>query len=58
MSWIPQLLNQDSIPHAVLIISLVVASGLVLGRFTLAGVQLGISGVFFRSDLRAFSTGL
>ena len=47
MSWFLQLFYQDSVPHAVLIISLVIACGLVLGRFKLAGIQLGISGVVF-----------
>ncbi|MCQ8182506.1 putative transporter [Methylomonas sp. SURF-1] len=47
MSWLLSLFNQDSVPHTLLIISLVVASGLVLGRLSLAGIQLGIAGVLF-----------
>lgn len=47
MSWLLALFNQDSVPHTLLIISLVVASGLVLGRLSLAGIQLGIAGVLF-----------
>lgn len=47
MSWLLSLFNQDSVPHTLLIISLVVASGLVLGRVSLAGIQLGIAGVLF-----------
>ncbi|WP_445368315.1 putative transporter [Methylomonas sp. BW4-1] len=47
MSWLLSLFNQDSVPHTLLIISLVVASGLVLGRVALAGIQLGIAGVLF-----------
>ncbi|MGY6275149.1 putative transporter [Methylomonas sp. MgM2] len=47
MPWLIQLFNQDSVPHAVLIVSLVVASGLVLGRLTLGGIRLGIAGVLF-----------
>ncbi|MCQ8119185.1 putative transporter [Methylomonas rosea] len=47
MSWLLSLFNQDSVPHTLLIVSLVVASGLVLGRVSLAGIQLGIAGVLF-----------
>lgn len=47
MSWLFSLFNQDSVPHTLLIISLVVASGLVLGRLSIAGIQLGIAGVLF-----------
>lgn len=47
MTWFLQLFSQDSVPHTVLMISLVISSGLVLGRVSLTGIQLGISGVFF-----------
>ena len=47
MSWFIQLFNQDSVPHAMLIISLVISTGLILGRLAYAGVQLGIAGVLF-----------
>ncbi|WNB76929.1 putative transporter [Methylomonas koyamae] len=47
MSWLLSLFNQDSVPHTLLVISLVIASGLVLGRLSLAGIQLGIAGVLF-----------
>jgi len=47
MSWLAQLLHQDSVPHAMLIVSLVVSTGLVLGRLQAAGIRLGISGVLF-----------
>lgn len=47
MSWLLQLFNQESVPHAMLIISLVISTGLVLGRLAYAGVQLGIAGVLF-----------
>ena len=47
MSWFIQLFSQDSVPHAMLIISLVISTGLVLGRLAYAGVQLGIAGVLF-----------
>ncbi|MDD2762028.1 MAG: putative transporter [Methylomonas sp.] len=47
MTWLIQLFNQDSAPHAILIISLVISTGLVLGRFNIAGIRLGIAGVLF-----------
>lgn len=47
MPWLIQLFNQDSVPHAMLIISLVISIGLVLGNFSLAGIRLGIAGVLF-----------
>ena len=47
MPWFLQLFQQDSVPHAILIISLVISSGLILGRLPFAGIQLGIAGVLF-----------
>ena len=47
MDWLIQLFNQDSVPHAILIISLVVSVGLVFGRFAISGIRLGIAGVLF-----------
>lgn len=47
MTWLTQLFTQDSVPHSLLIIGLVVACGLTLGRLSLAGIQLGIAGVLF-----------
>jgi putative transport protein len=47
MQWLQELFLQDSVPHAVLIISLVVSSGLVLGLATVSGIRLGIAGVLF-----------
>ena len=47
MPWFLQLFNQDSVPHAILIISLVISTGLVLGRVAFAGIRLGIAGVLF-----------
>jgi putative transport protein len=47
MDWLLQLFNQDSVPHTLLIIGLVVSTGLILGRLSLAGIQLGIAGVLF-----------
>jgi len=48
MQWLFELfINQNSVPHALLIISLVVSTGLALGRLSLFGIELGIAGVLF-----------
>lgn len=53
MDWLIHLLKEEpsaahaSVAHAVLIISLVGASGLVLGSIRIAGINLGIAGVLF-----------
>lgn len=48
MDWLNELLgNPASAAHTVLIISLVAASGLVLGSIRLCGIDLGVAGVLF-----------
>ena len=47
MLWFLQLFHQDSVAHTLLIISLVISSGLLLGRLSIAGIQLGLAGVLF-----------
>jgi putative transport protein len=47
MLWFWQLIHEDSVAHSVIIISLVIALGLILGRISLLGIRMGISGVFF-----------
>lgn len=47
MAWLFQLFTQDSVSHSLLVVGLVVASGLMLGRLSLAGIRLGIAGVLF-----------
>ncbi len=48
MQWLIELfINQNSVPHTLLIISLVVAFGLALGQLSLFGIKLGIAGVLF-----------
>ncbi|MEY4719936.1 MAG: hypothetical protein RL563_2554 [Pseudomonadota bacterium] len=47
MLWFIQLFNQDSVAHSLLIISLVISGGLLLGRLSFAGIQLGLAGVLF-----------
>lgn len=48
MQWLFELfIDQNSVPHTLLIISLVVSTGLALGRLSLFGIELGITGVLF-----------
>ncbi len=48
MQWLLELfIDQNSVPHTLLIISLVISTGLVLGRLSLFGIELGITGVLF-----------
>lgn len=47
MNWFIQLFSQESVPHTLIVISLVVATGLTLGRISLFNIQLGIAGVLF-----------
>ena len=47
MLWFLQLFHQDSVAHTLLIISLVISGGLLLGRLSFAGIQLGLAGVLF-----------
>jgi putative transport protein len=47
LSWLWELLSSQSIASAVLILSLVAASGLALGSIPMGGISLGIGGVLF-----------
>ena len=47
MNWLIGLFSQDSVAHSLLILSLVIACGLVLGKLSLAGIRFGIAGVLF-----------
>jgi putative transport protein len=47
MHWLVELLRGDSVAHAVLILSLVAASGIWLGSLRVMGVSLGVAGVLF-----------
>jgi putative transport protein len=47
MQWFNELLTGESIAQSVLILSLVVASGVLLGSFKVRGVGLGVAGVLF-----------
>ncbi len=47
MNWFIQLLTEQSVSHALLVLSLVIATGLALGRLSFFTIQLGIAGVLF-----------
>ncbi|MGR9116273.1 MAG: putative transporter [Gammaproteobacteria bacterium] len=47
MNWFFQLFSQESVPHTLIVISLVVATGLTLGRLSVFNIKLGIAGVLF-----------
>src|SRR6476619_1654927 len=47
LSWLWELRSTQSVASAVLILSLVAASGLALGSVPLGGISLGIGGVLF-----------
>jgi len=47
MNWLIQLITGESVSHTLLVLSLVISTGLALGRLSLFGIQLGIAGVLF-----------
>ena len=47
MEWLTEIFIEQSYTQAILIISLICAVGLALGKVKIAGVSLGISFVFF-----------
>jgi putative transport protein len=47
MSWFIALFTQPSIAQTIVILSIVIAAGIWIGHFRVAGVNLGIAGVLF-----------
>ena len=47
MDWLIDLFSTESIAHAVLILSLVAATGFFLGSIRIFGISLGVAGVLF-----------
>lgn len=47
MNWLVQLITGQSVSHTLLVLSLVISTGLALGRLSLFKIQLGIAGVLF-----------
>jgi putative transport protein len=47
MNWFETLLTGESIAHSVLVIALVIATGIALGKVKIAGISLGVTWVLF-----------
>ncbi|MEO7767172.1 MAG: hypothetical protein ABIS01_07090, partial [Ferruginibacter sp.] len=47
MNWFIQLFTEPSIAQAVIIYSLVIATGIALGKIKILGISLGITWVLF-----------
>ena len=47
MEWLNQLLFSDSVAHAILIIAIVIALGIMLGKIKVFGVSLGVTWILF-----------
>jgi putative transport protein len=47
MTWLTELILQDSTAHAVLLLGTVIALGILLGKIRFFGVSFGIAGVLF-----------
>jgi len=55
MDWINDLLYDHSALQSVIVISLIIATGLGLGKIRICGISLGVTFVFFAGILRATS---
>jgi len=51
MNWFNNLLTQDSVAHTILIFSLVIATGVALGKVKISGISLGVAFVLFTGIL-------
>ena len=47
MNWFTELFTQQTFTHAVMVLSLICASGLALGNIKIFGISLGVAFVFF-----------
>ncbi|MBW6453080.1 MAG: putative transporter [Methyloprofundus sp.] len=47
MNWLYQLVTEPSVPHSLLIISLIISIGLAFGQIPFFNIRLGIAGVLF-----------
>lgn len=47
MDWIDSLLFSDSVAHSILIVSIVIALGIMLGKIKVFGVSLGVTWILF-----------
>ena len=51
MHWLVDLFRNDSTAHTILILSLVIAAGVAIGRIRIRGVSFGVAGVLFAGIL-------
>lgn len=47
MNWLDSLLFSDSVAHAILIIAIVIALGIMLGKIKVFGISLGVTWILF-----------
>lgn len=47
MNWLDSLLFSDSVAHAILVVSIVIALGIMLGKIKILGVSLGVTWILF-----------
>ena len=57
MNWFLDLLLGDSVAHAILVLSIVIAIGLTLGRWKVGGVSIGSAWILF-ADIAFGHAGL
>ena len=59
MDWLAHLLTDvSSVPHIILVYSLVITVGALLGRIRLFGVSLGVTFVLFAALAAVFSSSV
>ena len=59
MTWLAELLLQDSTAHAILLLGLIIGVGILLGKIRFFGVSFGIAGVLFAGIVAAhFQLGI
>ncbi len=51
MDWLPEILNMPSTIRTVLVLSIICATGLALGKIKIMGISLGVTFVFFAGIL-------
>lgn len=55
MNWLEELFVGSGVAHSLFLISLVIAIGIMLGRYKIKGVSLGITWVLFVGSSQAIS---
>ena len=47
MEWITELLFDDSVAHSILLLAIVIASGILLGKIRFFGISFGVTWILF-----------